>query len=169
MENRTKISLCVAGAIFCIGCAGAAVQIFRGSWQDEAPTTAAGPACGFRRRPISSQLRLRLDITPISPAPFPIRAFTLSRRTRGSFSSWKRPVVSASTPISRRSTSPRRYATARMSTSRPPRSRLGLQPRALLLKTGNGRAEPSTSMSTRRRKKSCALFPASARPRPERS
>ncbi|BDF78794.1 comEA protein [Pyramidobacter piscolens W5455] len=44
MENRTKISLCVAGAIFCIGCAGAAVQIFRGSWQDEAPTTAAGPA-----------------------------------------------------------------------------------------------------------------------------
>ncbi|WP_302294295.1 ComEA family DNA-binding protein [Pyramidobacter piscolens] len=44
MENRTKISLCVAGAIFCIGCAGAAVRIFRGSWQDEAPTAVAGPA-----------------------------------------------------------------------------------------------------------------------------
>lgn len=44
MENRTKISLCLAGALFCIGCAGAAVRIFRGSWQDEAPTTVAGPA-----------------------------------------------------------------------------------------------------------------------------
>lgn len=44
MESRTKISLCVAGAIFCIGCAGAAVQIFKGSWRDEAPTTVAGPA-----------------------------------------------------------------------------------------------------------------------------
>jgi len=44
VENRTKISLCVAGAIFCIGCAGAAVQIFKGSWRDEAPTTVAGPA-----------------------------------------------------------------------------------------------------------------------------
>lgn len=44
MENRLKISLCLGGAIFCIGLAGAGIHFFSGRWEDQAPTAVAGPA-----------------------------------------------------------------------------------------------------------------------------
>ena len=45
MNERSKLALCLAGALLCIGAAGALVHTFKGSWRgQDAPTTVAGPA-----------------------------------------------------------------------------------------------------------------------------
>lgn len=48
MEDRLKFSLCLGGAIFCIGLAGVAIQKFSGRWEDRGPTVVAGPALTFQ-------------------------------------------------------------------------------------------------------------------------
>ncbi len=50
MENRTKIALCLAGALLCIGAAGVLVKSFSGRWEEEAPTVVAGPALSLNTR-----------------------------------------------------------------------------------------------------------------------
>ncbi len=50
MENRTKMALCLAGALLCIGAAGVLVKSFSGRWEEEAPTVVAGPALSLNTR-----------------------------------------------------------------------------------------------------------------------
>ncbi len=54
MDNRTKMALCFAGALFCIGGAGVLVHSFSGAWKDEAPTAVAGPALSLMTSPQES-------------------------------------------------------------------------------------------------------------------
>ncbi len=50
MENRTKMALCLAGALLCIGAAGVLVHSFSGRWGEEEPTVVAGPALSLNTR-----------------------------------------------------------------------------------------------------------------------
>ncbi len=50
MENRTKMALCLAGALLCIGAAGVLVKSFSGRWEEEPPTVVAGPALSLNIR-----------------------------------------------------------------------------------------------------------------------
>lgn len=48
MNNRTKAALCLVGALLCIGGAGVITRVFMGSWAEEPPTAAAGPALSLK-------------------------------------------------------------------------------------------------------------------------
>lgn len=48
MDNRTKFVLFLGAALLCIGGAGVLVRTYMGSWQDELPTTVAGPALTYQ-------------------------------------------------------------------------------------------------------------------------
>lgn len=48
MNNRTKAALCLVGALLCIGGAGVITRVFMGSWVEEPPTAAAGPALSLK-------------------------------------------------------------------------------------------------------------------------
>ncbi|MGI6075760.1 MAG: helix-hairpin-helix domain-containing protein [Pyramidobacter sp.] len=50
MDNRTKFVLLAGAALLCIGSAGLLVHTFVGSWEEELPTTVAGPAPTFQRQ-----------------------------------------------------------------------------------------------------------------------
>ena len=49
MDNRTKFVLFLGAALLCIGGAGVLIRTYMGSWQEEPPTTVAGPALTFQQ------------------------------------------------------------------------------------------------------------------------
>lgn len=49
MGNRMKFVLFLGAALLCIGAAGLLIRPFAGSWEEELPTTVAGPALTFQR------------------------------------------------------------------------------------------------------------------------